>query len=146
MIDACTTADPVLCGCCEGVGPETPQPIMNRPALSAVAYRVGLHSQFKASMLAELSDPENVALGPLRTRNDSDFTIALLDAFAVAADILSFYNERICNETYLRTAVDQRSVFELARLVGYRPSPGVAASAFLAFTLNDAPGSPASGV
>jgi hypothetical protein len=142
MIDACTTADPVLCGCCEGVGPETPQPIMNRPALSAVAYRVGLHSQFKASMLAELSDPENVALGPLRTRNDSDFTIALLDAFAVAADILSFYNERICNETYLRTAVDQRSVFELARLVGYRPSPGVAASAFLAFTLNDAPGSP----
>ena len=42
----------------------------------------------------------------------------------------------------LRTAVDQRSVIELARLVGYKPSPGVAASAFLAFTLSSAPGSP----
>lgn len=142
MIDACATADPVLCGCCEGIGPETPQPITNRPALSTVAYRVGLHSQFKASMLAALSDPGNMALAPLRTRNDSDFTIAAIDAFAVSADILSFYNERIANESYLRTAVDQRSVFELARLVGYRPSPGVAASAFIAFTLNDAPGSP----
>lgn len=142
MTDACAAADPVLCGCCEGIGPETPQPITNRPALSTVAYRVGVHAQFKASILAALSDPENMALAPLRTRNDSDFTIALIDAFAVAADILSFYNERIANESYLRTAVDQRSVFELARLVGYRPSPGVAASAFIAFTLNDAPGSP----
>ena len=35
-----------------------------------------------------------------------------------------------------------RSVFELARLVGYQPSPGVAASAPLAFTLNDAQGAP----
>jgi hypothetical protein len=93
-------------------------------------------------MLAALSAPVNAALVPLRTRDDSDFTIALLDAFAVTADVLSFYNERIANEAYLRTAVDQRSVFELARLVGYRPSPGVAASAFIAFTLNDAPGSP----
>ena len=142
MIDACATADPALCGCCEGIRPETPQPITNRPALSAVAYRVGVYAQFKASMLATLSDPGNMALAPLRTHNDSDWTIALLDAFAVAADILTFYNERIANESYLRTAVDQRSVFELARLVGYRPSPGVAASAFIAFTLNDAPGSP----
>src|SRR5262249_41885652 len=35
-----------------------------------------------------------------------------------------------------------RSVIELARLVGYVPSPGVAASAILAFTLSSAPGSP----
>src|SRR6185437_14912606 len=35
-----------------------------------------------------------------------------------------------------------RSVFELARLVGYQPSPGVSASAPLAFTLNDAQGAP----
>src|SRR5215831_2052093 len=142
MNGSCETPEPVLCGCCEGVGPETPQPITNRPALPAISYRVGTHAEFKASMLAALSDPENAALAPLRTREDADFTIALIDAWAVSADILSFYIERIANEAYLRTAVDQRSVFELARLVGYRPSPGVAASAFLAFTLNDAPGSP----
>jgi hypothetical protein len=142
MNGSCKTPEPALCGCCEGTGPETPQPISNRPALSEIAYRVGTHAQFKASMLAALSDLANLALAPLRTRDDSDFTIALLDAWAVSADILSFYNERIANEAFLRTAVDQRSVFELARLVGYRPSPGVAASAFIAFTLNDAPGSP----
>jgi hypothetical protein len=142
MNGSCETPEPVLCGCCEGVGPETPQPITNRPALPAISYRIGTHAEFKASMLTALSDPENAALAPLRTREDSDFTIALIDAWAVSADILSFYIERIANEAYLRTAVDQRSVFELARLVGYRPSPGVAASAFLAFTLNDAPGSP----
>ena len=33
-----------MCGCCEGIGPETPQPVTNRPALSAVAYRVGSYA------------------------------------------------------------------------------------------------------
>ena len=66
----------------------------------------------------------------------------MLDAFAVTADILTFYQERLANESYLRTAVQPRSVFELARLVGYQPSPGVSASAPLAITLNNAQGAP----
>ncbi|HEX3359158.1 MAG TPA: putative baseplate assembly protein [Tepidisphaeraceae bacterium] len=138
----CQIIDQGLCGCCTGVMVETPQPITNRPSLPRIAYRVGTHGQFKSSMLTALSDPNCSALAGLRTRDDSDFTIALLDAFAVSADILTFYQERLANEAFLRTAVDQRSVFELARLVGYRPSPGVAASTFIAFSLNTAPGSP----
>jgi hypothetical protein len=130
------------CGCCVGATRETPAPITNRPGLSRIAYRAGTHASFKASLLSTLSDPAFPALAPLTTRDDSDFSIALLDAFAVSADILTFYQERLANEAYLRTAVQQRSVFELARLVGYQPSPGVAASAPLAFTLNDAPGAP----
>ena len=90
-------------------------------------------------MLAALSDPDFPALVALRTHDSSDFTIALLDAWAVALDIVTFYQERFANEAFLRTAVDQRSVFELARLVGYVPSPGVSASAVLAFTLSSAP-------
>ncbi len=135
-----TTTPP--CGCCVGVTRETPAPIWNRPGLSRIAYRAGTHASFKASMLSALSDPAFAALAPLTTRDDGDFSIALLDAFAVSADILTFYQERLGNESYLRTARQQRSVFELARLVGYRPSPGVAASAPLAFTLNDAAGAP----
>ncbi len=57
-------------------------------------------------------------------------------------DILTFYTERLANEAYLGTAIEGRSVFELARLVGYKPSPGVSASTVLAFTLANAPGSP----
>jgi hypothetical protein len=130
------------CFCCDGVTRETPAAIWNRPGLSRIAYRAGRHASFKASLLASLSDPRFAALAPLTTREDSDFSIALLDAFAVSADILTFYQERLANESYLRTAVQPRSVFELARLVGYQPSPGVSASAPLAFTLNYAQGAP----
>lgn len=52
-------------------------------------------------------------------------------------DVLTFYQERIANEGYLRTATERRSVLELARLVGYQPRPGVASSVYLAYTLDD---------
>lgn len=112
----------------------------NVPGLSAVAYRIGRHGDIKARLLAGLSDSERPELAGLQTRSDDDFTIALLDAFASMADVLTFYQERIANESYLRTATERRSVLELARLTGYRPSPGVAAEVELAFTLEDAPG------
>jgi hypothetical protein len=139
----CQSSDK-MCGCCEGITAHTPQPITNRPGLSAIAYRVGTQPEFKESMLGLLSDPDYPALSGLRTRLNTDFSIALLDAWAVVSDILSFYQERIANELYLRTAVDQRSVFDLAALVGYKPAPGASASVYIAFTLNRAPGSPAS--
>ena len=126
------------CGCCAGVTVETPAPVLNRPGLSAVGYRVGTHGQFKSSMLAELSSSALPATQDLRTRADDDFTIALLDATAMVADVLTFYQERLVNESFLRTASERRSVLELARLIGYELHPGVAASTVLAFTLEDA--------
>ena len=142
MNNACSLPEDVLCGCCDGLTQETPQAIINRAALSAITYRTGTYSTFLGSMLAALSDPDLPALSALRTRDSSDFTIALLDAWAISLDVITFYQERFANEAFLRTAVDQRSVFELARLIGYVPSPGVAASAVLAFTLSSAPGIP----
>lgn len=130
------------CGACAGVTRETPAAIYNRVGLSQIAYRVGTYASFDASLLASLTDPAYAAIAQLTTRETDDFTIALLDAFAVTADILTFYQERLANESYLRTAVQPRSVFELARLVGYQPSPGVSAGAPLAVTLNNAPGAP----
>jgi hypothetical protein len=59
-----------------------------------------------------------------------------LDAWATVADVLTFYQERIANEGYLRTATERRSIVELARLVGYKPRPGVAASVFLAYNID----------
>ncbi|MBC8730286.1 baseplate J/gp47 family protein [Paraburkholderia sp. UCT2] len=142
MSNSCESASVQLCGCCEGVGRETPAPIYNRPALAQIVYRAGVFATFKASMIAALSNREYGALSALTTRDDGDFSIALIDAWALVSDIITFYQERAANEAYLRTATVTRSVFELARLVGYQPSPGVAASAPLAFTLNDAPGAP----
>lgn len=131
------------CGCCEGLTAETPVEIYNRPGLPAIFYRAGTHPQFKRSMLAALSAASRPALGPLNTRADDDFTIALLDAWAVVADILTFYQERIANEAYLRTATERLSLLHLARLIGYELRPGVAARADLAFTIDTPPALPA---
>ncbi len=93
-------------------------------------------------MQAALSSASVPALTGLRTRSPQDFSLALVDAWSEALDILTFYTERLANEAYLGTAVEGRSVFELARLVGYKPSPGVSASTILAFTLASVQGSP----
>ncbi|HSN56652.1 MAG TPA: hypothetical protein VLT32_18425, partial [Candidatus Sulfomarinibacteraceae bacterium] len=51
--------------------------------------------------------------------------------------MLTFYQERYANESYLGTAGERRSLVELGRLIGYQPSAGVAAEAFLAFTVDE---------
>ena len=76
-------------------------------------------------------------LKQLATRDTGDPSIALLDAWAVVADVLTFYQERIANEGYLRTATERRSILELARLVGYKLRPGIASSVYLAFTVSN---------
>jgi hypothetical protein len=128
------------CHCCEGLSVQTPVEILNRPGLNAIAYRVGTQPQFKHSLLSGLTLSGQPALFGLTTRNDDDFSIALLDAWSVVSDVLTFYQERIANESYLRTATERLSVQEMARLTGYELGPGVAASTFLSFTLNDSPG------
>jgi hypothetical protein len=95
-------------------------------------------------MIAALSDskglPDNCSLLKLTTRANDDSSIALLDAWATVSDVLSFYQERIANEGFLRTATERRSILELARSVGYELRPGLAACTHLAFTIEDAPG------
>ncbi|WP_233809226.1 putative baseplate assembly protein [Paraburkholderia sp. HP33-1] len=122
--------------------------ITNRPGLSAISYRIGTWSTFMEvmkgrlgyyySQLPTLPDgPVGVPSAPPMTREPSDPAIALLDAWAMVADVLTFYQERIANEGYLRTATEQRSLQELARLVGYAPRPGVAASVTVAYSVQD---------
>jgi hypothetical protein len=130
------------CAACGGAAAATPLAVDNRPGLPAVSRRVGTHAAFRAAMLARLSARDHPALHGLNTRDDDDFTVALLDAWASVADVLTFYGERIANEAYLRTATERVSVAHLARLVGYEPRPGVAASAELAFQLEDVKGAP----
>ncbi len=131
------------CGCCDGVQIETPQVIDNRGGLSAVGYRIGEYGDFRASLQAGLSDSAFAPMTGLLTRDDSDPTIALIDAFACAADVLGFYQERIANESWLRTATERVSLQELGKLIGYRLQPGVAAEAWLAFAVETPPQRPA---
>ncbi|MGH9622705.1 MAG: putative baseplate assembly protein, partial [Bryobacteraceae bacterium] len=140
---SCTGTSDCLCGCCSGISVQTPQGELNLPGLPAITYRTGTWATFKQSMLARLSSAEYPALAGLKTRDDDDFSVALLDASSVMLDILTFYQERLANESYLRTAQQLSSLTELARLIGYQPAPGVGSSVYLSFTLQAAPGSPA---
>ncbi|MCW8084268.1 baseplate J/gp47 family protein [Sabulicella glaciei] len=97
---------------------------------------MGEHGSFLETMKARLSSSDFPALAGLGSRETDDPTIALLDAWSTVGDVLTFYQERLANEGYLRTATERRSVLELARLVGYQPRPGVAATTYLSFEID----------
>lgn len=142
--ESSTTCD--ACARDDGLDPHE-----NAAALPQIDYRLGNYSRFLQRMLGSLSrpvvQPGDVSarlgsLAALTTRATDEPVLALMDAWACTLDVLSFYQERIANEGFLRTATERRSVLELARAIGYELAPGVAASARLAFTLLDTPKAP----
>ena len=116
-------------------------PVTPSPGLPALPYRPGDRSQFLAQLLADLATATLAEGQPfgLRTLALSDPTVALLDAWATVADVIAFYQERIANEGYLRTATQPGSLLAIAQLTGYRPRPGLAASVWLAYSLQPDP-------
>lgn len=129
--------------------PQSDAPI-NRPGQSALAFRVTTREASLARMLARLPavtipggpNAGSRPLAALTTRAETDPTVALLDGWGAVLDVLSFYQERILNEGFLRTATEARSVRELATTLGYKPAPATAASAYLAYTVDTTPGMP----
>lgn len=121
-----------FCGCSDTARPLV---IFNRPGLSEIAYRVGTFASFREAMLLSIS--QEAALAHLTTRGSDDYAITILELFAAAADVLSFCNERIANELYLRTARERDSLLRLTRLLGYRLRPGLAAETLLSFALEE---------
>lgn len=121
------------CGCCAPNEPLTPEAIGNRPGLSRVAYRIGTFGSFRETMLDAIAGTP--AIADLTTREDDDYATTFIDLWAALLDVITFYQERYANEVFLRTAQQPESLRRLARLLDYRPRPGVAALADLAFTV-----------
>lgn len=136
------------CGCASE--PARLSPPHNPPERAQLGYRLGTHDAFLRHMLERvpwqtLPDGPHGGTRPLAglaTHSTQDPAVALMDAFAMVADVLTFYQERIANEGFLRTATEPRSLRELARALGHEPSPGLAASTWLAFTVEEATGAP----
>lgn len=122
-------------GCC-GPAPAPPDRT-NAAGQPAIDYRSGLtHAEVLGRMLTALPG----VLTGLTGVTPDDPAAATLDAWAVVADVVSFYQERIANEGYLRTATERRSVLELARAIGYELRPGVSAAALLSVQMQQATG------
>lgn len=127
-------ADP-FCGCCEPTVAATPLAIYNRPGLSQIGYRIGTFATFREAMLESIAQESSLAR--LTSRESTDYAITILELFAAAGDVLAFYNERIANELFLRTARERDSLRRLTHLLGYRLRPGLAAQTLLSFLLDD---------
>ncbi|MDQ0252245.1 hypothetical protein J2W22_004333 [Sphingomonas kyeonggiensis] len=71
-------------------------------------------------------------LARLNRNVPSDPTLAMIDAFAEVADVLSFYQDRVLNEGYLSTAIEYRSLALIGRGLGESPGTFIGATAEIA--------------
>jgi hypothetical protein len=67
--------------------------------------------------------------------NEADLGNVLLELFAQMGDILSYYQDRVANESFLGTAVSRRSVIQHLRLIGYQLGTAAPAAASLSLTV-----------
>ncbi len=67
--------------------------------------------------------------------NEADFGNVLLELFAHIGDILSYYQDRVANESFLGTARTRRSVIEHLRLIGYELGTAAPAAATLSLSV-----------
>jgi hypothetical protein len=105
--------------------PQDPQVVSNPPGLASITDRVDDFTGFRRALLRPL--PGEQALGVWRP-TAGDLGLQFLEWWAYVADVLTFYNERIANEAYLRTAQFPDSIAGLVALLGYVPGPGLAAT------------------
>ncbi|MDI6104127.1 hypothetical protein QLQ12_36600 [Actinoplanes sp. NEAU-A12] len=108
-----------------------PAPAAIDAGLTVIPRQIATFEQFRRAMLAELP-AHRPALAGWRARGDQDLGVMVLEMWAYACEVLSFYDETIAHESYLRTARLAPSVRRLVELLGYRPRPAVAARARLA--------------
>jgi hypothetical protein len=107
-----------------------PQIIFNPPGRTLLTYRVGDYLTFRHALLQARAGESELA--NWRPGAQGDLAVQMIEWWAYVADVLTFYNERIANQYYLRTADLPESVRRLIRILGYRPRPGIGATATLA--------------
>src|SRR5207244_4133340 len=86
--------------------------------------------ELRAAILAAIR--AKAALKDWRARGVSDFGVMVLEMWSYVCDCISFYDEAIASEAYLRTAQLRPSLRKLVALLGYLPRPAVASKVALA--------------
>lgn len=71
------------------------------------------------------------------TSSEGDFGVMIVELLAYCLDILSFYGDRLTQESYLPTATQRLSIINLAQLLGYIPVEGSPATGTVTFQTNN---------
>jgi hypothetical protein len=100
------------------------------PGLIQLNRQIATFPGFRRALLSRV--PAYPPLTGWRARDLSDFGLMLLEMWAVLADTVSFYDEVIAHELYLRTARLRPSVRMLTGLLGYVPRPASSSGVVLA--------------
>jgi len=130
------SANQSICPCGQFVFPLA---ITNPPGLATIAYRPGDYTSFREALLlprpgeTQLTQYNGSQVTPIwRPGAHGDLAVQMIEWWAYLCDVLTFYNERVANQAYLRTADLPESVNRLIVLLGYRPRPGIGAIGTLA--------------
>ena len=126
-----------ICAC----DASAPPAVTNLPGLPQITFRAGDFNSFRTALLTPLAAETSLAAWNSGRGIDSDpsvidLGVMMVEWFAYLADILTFYNERIANEDYLRTCVLPPTPAALVNLLGYTPRPTIGATGFLAALLS----------
>ena len=109
---------------------DVPRAPANLPQQDSIGFRFGNYAQFRRAMLRPRDSERAIAVW--RTQGRGDLAVMMVEWFAYLADIISFYDERIANESYLRTADLDSSAKRLIQILGYRPRPAIGAAGTIA--------------
>jgi hypothetical protein len=104
-----------------------PSAVSNPPGLTRLAYRAGDFATFRHALLSPLPGEQQLAGWSPGT---GDLGLQALEWWAYLADILTFYNERIANGSYLGPAAAQpgpQQAAGIAALIGYLTTPAITA-------------------
>jgi hypothetical protein len=121
-----------------------PLPLSIAEGMDTLARQIAGFPEFRRAMLhgiravvLKVTDENNLTLDvrPLehwRARSKEDLGVMLLEMWAYVCDSLSFYDQVIAQESYLRTSMQRSATRKLVGLLGYLPKPAVGSMAYLA--------------
>jgi hypothetical protein len=131
-------SDQPICPCAGFIHPTV---IFNPPGRDNISYRIGDYTTFRKALLLARTDNDGnsveTELINWRANGKGDLAVQSIEWWAYLADILTFYNDRIANNSYLRTADLPENIQRLIRILGYRPRPGIGATGVVAALTTD---------
>ncbi len=103
--------------------------------LTTLPRALGTFPHWRRELLASVA--RQPALRDWNAREAGDFGMMLVDFFAYMADVTSFYDGLVSDESYLGTASLPDSARRIVALLGYRPRPALGSAAWLRAEVDD---------